>query len=78
MTSLELRRIISKLNLTQTAFSHLIGVDPRTMRYWLGDTRPIPTPVKHLINLASNGRPAMDYLEAIYKKGGSPHGISRS
>jgi DNA-binding transcriptional regulator YiaG len=65
MKSIELREILRLLSLSQVALSHLIGVDPRTVRYWVSDHRPIPVPVAHLLHLIINGQPALRYLESL-------------
>ena len=46
MTGDELRNAIDALGLSQTGTAKALGVDPRTMRYWLANERPIPRAVE--------------------------------
>lgn len=65
MKSDELRNILREHSLSQVRLSTLLGVDQRTVRYWLSNHRPIPLPVAHLLKLIENGEPALRYLESL-------------
>ena len=54
MTGAELREAIKRHGITQAAFAHAIGVDPRTVRGWIGG-RAVPVLCERMLT-------AMEYL----------------
>jgi DNA-binding transcriptional regulator YiaG len=56
MTPAELDRALMKLDMTQTAFAALVGVDPRTVRTWVGGARPMPLAATIVLRLLLAGK----------------------
>ena len=51
MTAKQFRDAITRLKLTQVAAARQLGVDPRTVRKWVGRERRIPEPVAILVRM---------------------------
>ena len=51
MTPRELRDIIARLEISQTRTANLLGVDPRTMRRYVGGGAPIPPIVVNAVKV---------------------------
>jgi len=51
MTAKQFRQALKGLSLTQVAAARQLGVDPRTVRKWVGAERGIPEPVAILVRL---------------------------
>lgn len=51
MSPQHLRAILDRLGLSQSEASRLLGIDPRTMRRWVLDEQPVPSPVAILFRL---------------------------
>ena len=51
MTAQQLRQALKRLRLSQVAAARHLGVDPRTVRKWVGAERRIPEPVAILVRL---------------------------
>jgi DNA-binding transcriptional regulator YiaG len=49
MSSNQLRIALERLKLNQVQLGRALGVDPRSVRYWLAGDRTIPEPVAQLI-----------------------------
>jgi DNA-binding transcriptional regulator YiaG len=47
----ELRELLDRLDLTQTAAARLVGVDPRSVRRWVGDEAPVLEPAARFLLL---------------------------
>ena len=62
MTPTELRDILSRLGLPQTGAAHLLGVDDRTMRRWVGGEVGIPEPVARVMRMAGAGKLRLERL----------------
>jgi DNA-binding transcriptional regulator YiaG len=52
MTALELRAILTDIGLSQRDFARALGVDERTVRYWIAGQRRIPADAVRVIRLA--------------------------
>jgi plasmid maintenance system antidote protein VapI len=51
MTPQQFRLALKRLGLTQVAAARQLGVDPRTVRKWVGAERRIPEPVAILLRV---------------------------
>lgn len=51
MTPKQFRQALTRLRLTQVAAARQLGVDPRTVRKWVGHERRIPEPVAILMRM---------------------------
>ena len=51
MSAKQFRDALHRLGLTQVAAARQLGVDPRTVRKWVGAERRIPEPVAILVRL---------------------------
>ncbi len=51
MTPKQFRQALAYLRLTQVEAARHLGVDPRTVRKWVGAERRIPEPVAILLRL---------------------------
>ncbi len=49
MTPKQLRAALRRLDLTQVAAAHALGVAPRTVRQWRASDRRIPEPAARLL-----------------------------
>jgi hypothetical protein len=49
MTAQQFRQALKRLGFTQVAAARELGVDPRTVRKWVGAERRIPEPVAILL-----------------------------
>jgi DNA-binding transcriptional regulator YiaG len=58
MTPKQLREALTRLRFSQVTAARHLGVDPRTVRKWVGAERRIPEPVAILVRLwLKAGRP---------------------
>jgi DNA-binding transcriptional regulator YiaG len=62
MTGDDLAHALEALKLTQTGLARALGVEPRTVRYWIA--KAPPAPVAKLVRLVQAGRITIDELAA--------------
>lgn len=65
MTAAQLRAVLDRLGLSQSEASRLLGIDPRTMRRWVLDEQPVPSPVAILFRLLDECPAALRHFRKI-------------
>jgi len=63
LTPDELRALIKQLGLPQTRVAQCLGIERRTVVYWLSGERAIPEPIARILRLAAAGRINLNELE---------------
>lgn len=63
MTPADFRSCLSRLGLSQTGASRVLGVADRTIRSWLTGERAVPEPVAKLVRLMASGAVTAEQVE---------------
>lgn len=64
MSPEELRERITRLELSQNEFAHLVGVDPRTLRRWVSGEKDIAPPIIVILKLLEAVPGAAEWLKS--------------
>lgn len=66
MTAKDFTRTYEALGLTQSGVAFMLGVDPRTIRYWSTGERKVPEPVaRFLLYLSKAGVTPEEVMRAL-------------